>query len=148
MRHTLPSELTGRGKVCSVDSQLPTKPGPYYWREKDGDEWARVFDVQLSNSIGLCVDAGFYYESVQQRGGQWLPIPTAEELVELLRLVDGVRIDMEQLHSQSESMTDECLLKGIRDGATGCFSDSVRAAMQRLCGLFNSADKLRKEIGE
>ena len=83
MRHPLPSELTGRGKVCMEVNQLPTKPGPYYWRKSDGDEWDRVFDVQLSNSIGLCVDAGFYYEPVQQRGGQWLPIPTAEELVEL-----------------------------------------------------------------
>ena len=64
-------------------SDFPTKPGNYYWRNSDRDEWARVFNVRLSNSIGLCVDAGFYHESVEQRGGQWLPIPTAEELVEL-----------------------------------------------------------------
>ena len=70
--------------------QLPTKPGPYYWREKDGDEWARIFEVRISDSMGLCINAGFYYESVEQRGGQWLPLPTAEELVELIRLVDEV----------------------------------------------------------
>jgi len=64
-------------------NQLPTKPGPYYWRKSDEDEWARVFNVRLSNSIGLCVDEGFYHESVEHRGGQWLPIPAAEELVEL-----------------------------------------------------------------
>jgi len=64
-------------------NQLPTKPGPYYWRESDRHKWDRVFEVQLSHSMGLCVSAGFCYESVQQRGGQWLPIPTAEELVEL-----------------------------------------------------------------
>jgi len=64
-------------------NQLPTKPGPYYWRESDRHKWDRVFEVQLSHSMGLCVSAGFYYESVQQRGGQWLPIPTAEELVKL-----------------------------------------------------------------
>ena len=69
--------------VCMEANQLPTKPGPYYWRKSARDEWARVFNVRLSNSIGLCVDAGFYHESVQQRGGQWLPIPTAEELLEL-----------------------------------------------------------------
>ena len=81
-------------------NQLPTKPGPYYWRKSDGDKWARVFDVQLSNSMGLCVDAGFYYESVEQRGGQWLPIPTAEELVELLRLVDECqKTDTQQFHN-------------------------------------------------
>jgi len=63
--------------------QLPTKPGPYYWRKSDEDEWTRVFNVRLSNSIGLCVDEGFYHESVEHRGGQWLPIPTADELVKL-----------------------------------------------------------------
>ena len=100
MRHTLPSALTGKGTVCMEANQLPTKPGPYYWRKSDGDKWARVFDVQLSNSMGLCVDAGFYYESVEQRGGQWLPIPTAEELVELLRLVDECqKTDTQQFHN-------------------------------------------------
>jgi hypothetical protein len=74
-------------------NQLPTKPGPYYWRESDGDKWARVFNVRLSNSIGLCVDEGFYHESVEHRGGQWLPIPTAEELLELLWRVHNVLDD-------------------------------------------------------
>ena len=66
-----------------IKTELPTKAGPYYWRESDGDEWTRVFEVRLSESMGLCVNAGFYYETVQQRGGQWIPIPTAEELVKL-----------------------------------------------------------------
>ena len=74
-------------------NQLPTKPGPYYWRESDGHEWDRVFEVQFSHSMGLCVSAGFYYESVQQRGGQWLPIPTPEEVLELLWRVHNVLDD-------------------------------------------------------
>ena len=110
-------------------NQLPTKPGPYYWRKSDGDEWARVFDVQLSNSMGLCVDAGFYYESVEQRGGQWLPIPTAEELVELLRLVDEVTGWENDLIDTNEFPVDG------------------EAMINDIGNLREYAEKIRKEIG-
>jgi len=77
-----------------MKTELPTKPGPYYWRESDDDAWARVFEVKLSDSMGLCFDTGFYYyQTVKERGGQWLPIPTADELVELqakAKMVDGL----------------------------------------------------------
>lgn len=69
--------------VCMEVDQLPTKPGPYYWREKDGDEW------ELGN-VFINYDKRFYFEacnivgkSVIDMKGQWLPIPPAEELVEL-----------------------------------------------------------------
>jgi len=74
-------------------SDLPTKPGNYYWRKSDRDKWARVFEVRFSHSMGLCVDAGFYYETVQQRGGQWIPIPTPEEVLELMWRVHNVLDD-------------------------------------------------------
>ena len=66
--------------------QLPTKPGPYYWREKDGDEWEihTVFiDDELNHTLmALCpIDDTWY--ATENWGGQWLPIPPAEELVEL-----------------------------------------------------------------
>jgi len=74
-----------------VKTELPTKPGPYYWRESDGDEW------ELGN-VFKNYDKSFYFEAfnivgkpVVDMGGQWLPIPTAEELVELLRLVDELK---------------------------------------------------------
>ena len=64
-------------------NQLPTKPGPYYWRESDGDKW------KLGN-VFEHYDKRFYFETFNIGGkhvvdlqGQWLPIPTAEELVEL-----------------------------------------------------------------
>jgi len=64
-------------------NQLPTKPGPYYWREKDGDKW------KLGN-VFEHYDKRFHFETFNIGGkpvvdlqGQWLPIPTAEELVEL-----------------------------------------------------------------
>jgi len=64
-------------------SDLLTKPGPYYWRESDGDKW------KLGN-VFEHYDTRFYFETFNIAGkpvvdmqGQWLPIPTAEELVEL-----------------------------------------------------------------
>lgn len=64
-------------------SDFPTKPGRYYWRESDEYEWeiGNVFENY---------DKRFFFETfyilgkpVVDMGGQWLPIPTAEELVEL-----------------------------------------------------------------
>ena len=68
------------------ENKLPTKPGPYYWREKDGDEWEihTVFiDDELNNTLmALCpIDDTWY--ATENWGGQWLPIPTPDELVEL-----------------------------------------------------------------
>jgi len=74
-------------------NDLPTKPGPYYWREKDGDEWEihTVFvDYELNNTLMAFCQMDETWYAVENWGGQWLPIPTAEELVELLRLVDEV----------------------------------------------------------
>ena len=66
-----------------MSTELPTKPGAYYWREKDGDKW------KLGN-VFENYDKRFYFElfnivgkPVVDMGGQWLPIPTAEELVKL-----------------------------------------------------------------
>jgi len=69
-----------------MSTELPTKPGPYYWREKDGDEWAlgNVFESYD------CREQCLYFETFNISGkplndmqGQWLPIPTPDELVEL-----------------------------------------------------------------
>ena len=69
--------------------QLPTKPGPYYWREKDGDEWA-LGNVFESYDWEACREQCLYFETfnisrkpLNDMQGQWLPIPTADELVEL-----------------------------------------------------------------
>jgi hypothetical protein len=61
-------------------NQLPTKPGPYYWRVSDGGEWEIA-------QINRCMDVYFVgcdmHYKLKETGGEWLPIPTAEELVEL-----------------------------------------------------------------
>ena len=64
-------------------NQLPTKPGPYYWRESDGDKW------KLGN-VFEHYDKRFHFETFNIGGkpvvdlqGQWLPVPPAAELVEL-----------------------------------------------------------------
>ena len=64
-----------------MKTELPTKTGPYYWREKDGDEW-ELWHV-LDNGSELTAHRGFNVAFLPDLGGQWLPIPTAEELVEL-----------------------------------------------------------------
>jgi len=69
-----------------MKTELPTKPGPYYWREKDGDEWEihTVFvDYELNNTLMAFCQMDETWYAVENWGGQWLPIPTAEELVEL-----------------------------------------------------------------
>jgi hypothetical protein len=74
-------------------SDLPTKPGPYYWREKDGDEWEihTVFiDDELNHTLmALCpIDDTWY--ATENWGGQWLPIPTAEVLARLAVTGGGI----------------------------------------------------------
>jgi hypothetical protein len=80
----------GRGGF-SMKTELPTKPGPYYWREKDGDEW-ELWHV-LDNGSELTAHRGFNVAFLPDLGGQWLPIPPAEELVELLWRVHNVLDD-------------------------------------------------------
>jgi hypothetical protein len=64
-----------------MSTELPTKPGPYYWRESEGDEW-EMWHV-LDNGSELTAHRGFNVAFLPDLGGQWLPIPTADELVEL-----------------------------------------------------------------
>jgi len=76
--------------VCMEVDQLPTKPGPYYWREKDGDKWS-IKEVYVNYKtknleaahISSLDGRGLSMQSPEYIGGQWLPIPTADELVEL-----------------------------------------------------------------
>lgn len=69
-----------------MSTKLPTKPGSYYWRESDGDKW-KLGNVFESYD---CREQCLYFETFNISGkplndmqGQWLPIPTADELVEL-----------------------------------------------------------------
>ena len=71
-------------------SDLPTKPGPYYWRESDEDEFQLVcIEIHIYNRNPDVVHLSLYSGEemrmvpVKDMGGQWLPIPTAEELLEL-----------------------------------------------------------------
>jgi hypothetical protein len=73
-----------------MSNELPTKPGPYYWRESDGDEWQLVrVELHIYNRNHDVVHLSCYSGKemrmlpIQDMGGQWLRIPTAEELVEL-----------------------------------------------------------------
>jgi hypothetical protein len=71
-------------------TNLPDKSGNYYWRESDVDEW-QIIKVELAmlndepEVNGMCCESPLSgeYVHVSEIDGQWLPIPTAEELVEL-----------------------------------------------------------------
>lgn len=74
--------------------ELPTKTGIYYWRENDGDDWEfrAITSFPTKNSVLYKTfndepdwPNGFNSVSVITKG-QWLSIPTAEELVELKEL--------------------------------------------------------------
>lgn len=69
-------------------SDLPTKVGPYYWCEKDGDEWEHIFVMDPGNGHlyghdGVVATSLHDWEQDYGAVGEWLPIPPAEELVEL-----------------------------------------------------------------
>jgi hypothetical protein len=92
-------------------NQLPTKPGPYYWRESDGDEWEihTVFiDDELNHTLmALCPMDDTWY-ATENWGGQWLPIPTAEELVELqakAKMVDEGQVMMQMAYDANKIRT-------------------------------------------
>lgn len=125
--------------VCSVDSQLPTNPGPYYWRKSDGDKWARVFDVQLSNSMGLCVDLGFYYETVKERGGQWAKAHSPDELATLRAKAEAYDKGVERMavyNGKGDFMwTDNYLEKPQKaDLPVGCHYRKVRVCEVTAAG--------------
>jgi len=88
--------MIGLLEAFTLMNDLPTKPGPYYWREKDGDEWelCTVFvDYELNNTLMAFCQMDETWYAVENWGGQWLPIPTAEELLELLWRVHNVLDD-------------------------------------------------------
>ena len=71
-------------------NQLPTKVGPYYWRESEGDEFQLVrVELHLYNRNPDVVHLSCYSGKemrmlpIKDMQGQWFQIPTAEELVEL-----------------------------------------------------------------
>lgn len=68
--------------------KLPTKPGPYYWRESDGDAWDSIIFVRRARNsdkqtVMKAYEDGYHPRNISEIQGEWLPIPTAAELVEL-----------------------------------------------------------------
>lgn len=72
--------------------KLPTKPGPYWWREKDGDEWELGWvscpwgrDL-VWETIKLATQQD--YQIVSDMGGQWKRIHNPDEGQESTGVVD------------------------------------------------------------
>lgn len=67
--------------------ELPTNPSHYYWRENENSEWMIVEACLGSNKSdgtleAFCFKDDCWYD-LEHWGGQWLSIPSAEELLEL-----------------------------------------------------------------
>ena len=85
-------------------SDLPTKVGPYYWRESEVDEWIAVHVVEdcdvPGHEFSIVFPETYARVDLAECKCQLKPIPTADELVELqaakkavdglMRLVDDV----------------------------------------------------------
>lgn len=76
--------------------KLPTDPGQYWWREKDGDEWTLLYNVfewndpddsmcraELLSDLDKVV-----WRSVGVIGGQWAKAIHPNELTEIINIAD------------------------------------------------------------
>lgn len=115
-------------------SDLPTKPGAYYWREKAGDDW-ELWHV-LDNGSELTAHQGFNVAFPSDLGGQWLPIPIpdAEELVELQR----------KAKAYDEATEVWGIFKGGELTASGENRNTAIASAQRSAGYRNPHFDMRQ----
>lgn len=54
-----------------MKTNLPTETGPFWWREKDGDEWELWHITEVTNPPGFIAGRGFNHGRVEKFGGQW-----------------------------------------------------------------------------
>ena len=68
-----------------MKTELPTKPGAYYCREEDVDEWELVIVSHHNGPWATTVKflSNDCLMDLKYMEGQWLRIPDADELVEL-----------------------------------------------------------------
>lgn len=118
-------------------SDLPTKPGPYYWRKSDGDKWVHTSVVDCLGQLRGGNARRPYQEAVSSMGGQWLSIPTADELLELqakAKMVDDGQ-EMMQLAYDANKMSllvtpDNKEVVDIYTKATGYTCRKVRVCKE------------------
>lgn len=65
-----------------MKTKLPTKPGPYWWRAKEGDKW-RLIDVYMHSACKMlfgCFMGDYMGRSLADLVGQWSPCPNPDEV--------------------------------------------------------------------
>lgn len=65
-----------------MNNNLPTTPGSYWWREKDGDEWEQIREVYPHADLELAVIDEGDECTPQQIGGQWAKAHKPDEGIE------------------------------------------------------------------
>lgn len=70
-----------------MTNNLPATPGPYWFREKDGDEWEPYYVTTLDGEGMICHRSNYNVTSrclvSEMPSGQWLPDPSPDELATL-----------------------------------------------------------------
>jgi len=114
-----------------MEDNLPTTPGPFWWRETDGDEW-RLCNVFRGD------DRNLYFETVNISGppvddmsSQWLPIPTADELVELQRkaqMLDNLLIAAKRVEGMLEPLNqkDDKHARDFSKAISDCYPEMIK----------------------
>lgn len=100
--------------------------------------------VRLYTDYAECLGCRFFGPNDDPHGTKWNSIPRRSEVKELLRLVDDYYDVFKSVANKGEKMSDECLLKGIRQGELGCFSADMEQSIRSLTRLVETTNKLRK----
>ena len=93
-------------------NQLPTKPGPYYWRESDGDEWELVFVREDSTVPGYELTVVFFNGAeidFPNLGGQWAKAHNPDDVEDLAKCRDELKNIAEASPEKWEMPIDEFL---------------------------------------
>lgn len=85
-------------------NNLPTKPGPYWWREKEGNGWDVT--IHLISSGGNLV-MSHNHMPPERMGGQWRRIPEPDEGQEALGVFNHEGIFVMASFSDAKAM-NEC----------------------------------------
>lgn len=90
-----------------MEANLPTTPGPYWWRETDGDEW------EIGEIYRGC-DGGLYWETMHVAGkpleifdGQWSKAHNPDEGIDAWAVFVEGMIRCHSIASTKQAVKDQ-----------------------------------------
>lgn len=93
-----------------MEANLPTTPGPYWWRERDGDEWRSIIlthvDIEaIQEDIPEFGEA--YIDGMTVSGGQWAKAHNPDEITKLKACQDELKNIVNASPTKWEMTQDE-----------------------------------------